>query len=501
MEQEQVNENLENESEVQEDSPMTKVLRSIGLTDFEIDIYFKILPRGPVLVDEIALLVGMTHEEAEQSALHLLNKGLVREIPGKNPNYMALPPYSALITQLSSFKEMIHGMQDGVSTELISQFADIQGTSGGVEDLMEFRQYIGELKTDLPKTVGGQFAMFKSGLEQINKLYEVRDYIAQLHANVPNEVNDQFKEMENKLNEVKAQISEALQKQFRIGALQSFADRIVAKAINQAFVSLEAQFTERFINSTQNNLAQVMDHLSSISSTAGQISGNLDSTYKDIDVKIRESLETVDTKINDIYDNITNIVEEIKKTFSRDVFDKIKKEFLGKILTQLEYSEATMKEFWERAKQASQASSSDVWFIRSPEAMQAQINDSVSRSKLKFLLIAPTIDLVDIVALEKAKKVVHIRVVTYWDFNNPNHMAMVNRIISNPNMEVKYYERKNVWAINKDFEEIVICVIANPSSNVIQMAGMGSVLDEHIKMFAAVTEDIWIQAKKQVTPT
>ena len=484
------------ENPIVEDSPMTRVLKSIGLNDFEIDIYFKILPRGPVLVDEIALIMGITHEDAMRFTMNLLNKGLVREIPGKKPNYMALPPYSALITMLSYLKEMVYGLEGNVSSDLIMKFNEIQGTSTSFEELAEYRGYIGKLKEELPRTVGQQFAMFKDGLEQIKRLYEVRNYIAQLHANVPNEVNAQFKEMQEKLDEVKVQISEALQKQFRIGALQAFAERIVAKAINQAFESLETQFTKRFIDSTQNNLAQVMNYLSSISSTASQISGNLDSTFKDVDVRLKESLEIVDSKINKIYGDIAGVIDKIKKTFQKEVFDKIKNEFLGKIMMQLENSEATMKEFWDRAKQASQASSSEVWFIRSPEAMQAQINDSVSRAKLKFLIIAPTIDLIDIEAMEKAKKMVHFRLVTYWDARDANHMALVQRVINNPNMEVKYYDRKNVWAMNKDFEEIVICVIANPSSDVIQMAGMGSILDEHIKMFAAVTEDIWIQAKK-----
>lgn len=481
---------------IAEESPMTKVLKMIGLNDFEIDIYFKILPRGPVLVDEIALIMGITHDDAVRFATNLLNKGLVREIPGKNPNYMALPPYSALVTMLSSFKNMVYGLEGNVSSELIDKFNSIQGTSTSFEELSEYRGYIGKLKEELPRSVAQQFAMFKDGLEQIKRLYEVRNYIAQLHANVPNEVKAEFKEMQLKLEEVKVQISSALQKQFRIGALQTFAERIVAKAINQAFESLEAQFTKRFIDTTQNNLAQVMNYLSSISSTAGQISGNLDSTFKDVDVRLKESLEVVDSKINKIYGDIAGVIDEIKKTFQKEVFDKIKNEFLGKIMTQLEYSEATMREFWERAKQASQTSSSEVWFIRSPEAMQAQINDSASRAKLKFLIIAPRIDLIDIEALEKAKKVVHFRLVTYWDPKDPQHMALIQRVVNNPNMEIKYYDRKNVWAMNKDFEEIVICVIANPSSDVIQMAGMGSILDEHIKMFAAVTEDIWIQAKK-----
>jgi hypothetical protein len=42
----------------------------------------------------------------------------------------------------------------------------------------------------------------------------------------------------------------------------------------------------------------------------------------------------------------------------------------------------------------------------------------------------------------------------------------------------------------------VVCVVSKGSEGQIEIAGMGSILEEHVKLFAAVLEDVWIQSKK-----
>jgi len=58
-----------------------EVLELIGLTQDEIDTYFQLTGRGPVMAGEIALLINIPEERAVVVAKNLLEKGLVREIP------------------------------------------------------------------------------------------------------------------------------------------------------------------------------------------------------------------------------------------------------------------------------------------------------------------------------------------------------------------------------------------------------------------------------------
>ena len=65
------------------------------------------------------------------------------------------------------------------------------------------------------------------------------------------------------------------------------------------------------------------------------------------------------------------------------------------------------------------------------------------------------------------------------------------------NINLRHYQRENIWSINKDFEEVVVCVVAkNIEGTKVEIAGMGSILEEHVKLFAGILEDVWIQSKK-----
>jgi len=42
----------------------------------------------------------------------------------------------------------------------------------------------------------------------------------------------------------------------------------------------------------------------------------------------------------------------------------------------------------------------------------------------------------------------------------------------------------------------VVCVVSKKGEGEIEIAGMGSVLEEHVKLFAGVLEDVWIRSKR-----
>jgi len=79
---------------------------------------------------------------------------------------------------------------------------------------------------------------------------------------------------------------------------------------------------------------------------------------------------------------------------------------------------------------------------------------------------------------------------------SPYVIRKLSEIIQHPNFDIRHYPRENLWSINRDFEEVVVCVVSKSDSEEIEIAGMGSILEEHVKLFAAVLEDVWIQSKK-----
>jgi len=473
-----------------------EVLELIGLTQDEIDTYFQLTGRGPVMAGEIALLINIPEERAVVVAKNLLEKGLVREIPGANPFYIALPPYSALLNQIQNFKEIVKKIQESTPKALQLKFKEIEEHSAKLGKFNDYRNYINVMKTNLPAQVKAQFSNVEKELENVKRFQEIRAFILNLREIAPDEVIKEFDVVETRLEKIKSEISIAFEKQFRIGALKNMAEKIVSKIITEQFSDLTDYFREKFVNSIQGTLDQVTDQLASISDVAGEMSLDLSKFLNDIVSGLEETMEDLDGRIAAVYEDVDKGIEELKGMFQREIYKTLEKDIMTNILLQLDLSEKTMTEFWERSKEASMLSFKDVWFVRSVEGMKAQINESLTRVKAKFLIIAPKLEDVDIVAVSKVKKFVNVRISTNFDTNNSKDREKLAEILKYPNIQIRLYNKENLYSLNRDFEETVICASSKTEFGGVEIAGMGSVLSEHVKLFAPLVEDVWIQSRK-----
>jgi sugar-specific transcriptional regulator TrmB len=473
-----------------EDSATTQVLELIGLTHDEVDTYFKITGRGPVMVGEIALLANTSEERAAQIADNLFQKGLLKQIPGKTPIYEALPPYAALLGQIHQFKETITSFQTLTPKNIQERFDSLESHSAKLKKLDDYRNYIHLMKTKLPEELKTQFDRFENELDQVRRFQDVRKFIYNLKEIVPSEITKDFGALESRLDSMKTEISNRFEQQFRIGALKSMAEKIVSRVISEQFKEITELFRDKFVQTTQSMLDQVIGQLGSITDAAGEISTDLTTVFSDIKVGLQTTLEDLDNRVLGVYDDIISGINELKESFRKEIFETIQDDIIQNIINQLNSAELTMIEFWERSKEASLLSFKDVWFVRSIEGIKAQINE------MRVHIVAPKLEDIDLIALSRLKKHVNIRISTNFDLSNPEDKMRFQQFVDLPNFTIRYYGRENLWSINKDFEEVVVCVVSKTEEGEFQIAGMGSVLEEHVKLFAAVLEDVWIQSKK-----
>ena len=480
----------------EKNSATMQVLELIGLAQDEVNTYFKITGRGPVMVGEIALLAGVEEERAVEIAENLFHKGLIRQIPGNTPIYEALPPYAALLGQIHQFKETIKTFQEVTPKNIQQRFDSLETHSTKLKKLDDYRAYIQVMKTKLPEQIKSQFDRFEKELEQVNRFKDVRRFILNLKEIVPAEITKEFGLMESRLDIMKTEISNRFEKQFRIGALKSMAEKIVSRVISEQFKDITVLFRDKFVQTTQNMLDQVVEQLGNITDTAGEISSDLGTVFSDIESGIKTTLEDLENRVSGVYDDIITGIQELKDLFRTEIFETLQNDIINNIITQLDSSEITMNEFWERSKEVSLLSFKDVWFVRSFEGIKAQINESLTRVKMRVHIVAPKLEDIDLVALSRLKKHVNIRISANFDLSNPEDQMRFKQIEDLPNFAIRYYPRENLWSINKDFEEVIICAVSKTDQGEFEIAGMGSVLEEHVKLFASVLEDIWIQSKK-----
>ncbi|NVM37601.1 MAG: hypothetical protein HWN81_18540 [Candidatus Lokiarchaeota archaeon] len=480
----------------EEDSATKHVLELIGLAHDEVSTYYKITGRGPVMIGEIALLTNISEERAAEISENLFQKGLLKQIPGKAPIYEALPPYAALVSQIHQFKETIKTFQQIAPQNIQEKFDSLEQHSDKLRKLDDYKTYLQVMKTKLPAQIKTQFERFDKELDQVKRFQDVKRFILNLKEIVPADITKEFEAMEAGLQLVKSEIASRFEKQFRIGALSSMAEKIVSKVISEQFAQITETFKAKFVQTTQNMLDQVINQLGSISDTAGEVSTDLGSIVTDIESGIVSTLEDLEDRVTGVYDEIINGINELKDLFKKEIFESIQDDIIYNIINQLESAELTMNEFWERSKETSLLSFKDVWFVRSAEGIMAQINDSLSRVKMRVHIVAPKLEDIDLIPLSGLKKHINIRISTNFDLTDPEDQARFNQVAGYPNISIRHYPRENLWSINKDFEEVVVCVVSKSLEGEFEIAGMGSILEEHVKLFAAVLEDVWIQSRK-----
>jgi len=448
------------------------------------------------MIGEIALLTNVSEERAAEISENLFQKGLLKQIPGKTPIYEALPPYAALVSQIHQFKETIKTFQQIAPQNIQTKFDSLEQHSDKLRKLDDYKTYLQVMKTKLPAQIKTQFERFDKELDQVKRFQDVKRFIFNLKEIVPADITKEFEAMESSLQSVKAEIATRFEKQFRIGALSSMAEKIVSKVISEQFTQITETFKTKFVQTTQNMLDQVINQLGSISDTAGEVSTDLGTVFTDIESGMVSTLEDLESRVSGVYDDIITGINELKDLFRKEIFESIQDDIIYNIINQLESAELTMNEFWERSKKASLLSFKDVWFVRSVEGIMAQINESLSRVKMRVHIVAPKLENIDLIPLSGLKKHINIRISTNFDLTDPEDQARFKQIAGYPNISIRHYPRENLWSINKDFEEVVVCVVSKSVEGEIEIAGMGSVLEEHVKLFAAVLEDVWIQSRK-----
>ena len=432
-----------------------QVLSDIGLTPQEIELYFHCTSLGPVSVGEISILINEPIEVVNEIAQKFVKKGLFKEIAGATQYYQALPPYAALLSQLDGFSGFIQNIKDDTPRQLQKSFATFEDQAKGVKNLKEFVTYITRVKGDVSKQLNDQKNALQTSLTQLLK-----------HRN----------SLQSQLGSIQDKIGRNLEK-LRLGVLLQSVQDVIAKSVSQ-----ESEVSQK----SYEQVANIEDSLRSI---FGSITTQFDTT-----------LTEASKRIEGIADTVLGSFQDLRKTFSNNVIQTLDT-VLQQIIEKLNVSNATVQGFWNEATRVISKMGKDVWFIRSPEGMRAQINEAVARAKMKVLILAPTISHLDVVSLARAPKFINIRISCFIDTTDPSHQRVLDQLAPHDNIIFRQRELKNLWGVSRDYEEVIVGVTSIYSSGgaeFIDVAAIGSYLPEHIKIFVPILEDAWMNSKKEI---
>jgi len=523
---------------------MKQVLSDIALSDEEIELYFRTTGRETVSLGEISILTGKSKEECKAIVDKFLEKGLFKEIIGATPHYAALPPYAALVSQLNKFYTYISDIKSKIPTQLDKSFAQLESEAKGMEKLKDSTEAMTELKEKMLTQIQAQKKEFDQTLSAIDQIRNItkdisglgdvtksisEDQIGSLTSQFDNlnrktsqVIKNQVTELRTQLGDVKKIVSDNLQK-LRLGVIQQAVGDIIEKVISSRLKDItdnlnvqlsvsQTVFADELKKLTQGVDSEFVSKLrSSIEDTVKNIEGisiktdeQKEKAFSEIIENFNKAAKLAESKIEGLSGDIFQSFGNVREIFSKGILDTLDNT-LSDILKRVEVSEKTTREFWEQSKKAKGAiTMKDIWFIRSPEAAKAHINDEVSKAKMRVLIVAPDLLDINIDAIKVRPSRINFRIATHINPVIPAHEAVMQELDKMDNVDYRNRTLQNLWGINRDYEEVILCVLSKTEfrgEEVTEIAGIGSIIEEHIKIFVPILEDAWVGARKDIMRT
>jgi hypothetical protein len=518
-----------------------QVLSDIDLSDEEIELYFRSTGRETVSLGEISILIGKSKEECKKIVDKFIEKGLFKEIIGATPHYAALPPYAALIAQLKNFYSYISDIKSKIPTQLEKSFAQLESQAKGMETLKDSSEAMNELKEKMLDQIQAQKKEFDETITAIDQIKNITKDISGLGDVTKNISDDQIgnltsqfdtlnqrtsqiiknqvEGLRTQLGDVKQIVTDNLQK-LRLGVIQQAVGDIIEKVISSRLkditdnlnVQLSVSQTvfadelkkltqgvdSEFVAKLRNQIEDAVKNIEGISMKTDE---GKEQAFSDIMDNFNKAAKLAEEKIDGLSGDIFQSFGNIREIFSKGIVDTLNNT-LNDILNRLELSEKTTNQFWEQSKKAKGAlTMKDIWFIRSPEAAKAHINDEISKAKMRVLIVAPDLLDIEMDAIKARPSRINFRISTHIDPNIKAHEAILQELDQMDNVDYRNRTLQNLWGINRDYEEVILCVLSKTEfrgEEVTEIAGIGSIIEEHIKIFVPILEDAWVSARKEI---
>jgi len=487
------------EKKVEYSQELTKqVLSEIELTDEEIELYFLTTGRDAVSLGEMAILIDKTKEECEIIAEKFVDKGLFKRIVGATPHYQALPPYAALIGQLGNFKSFISTIRENVPPQLNDALSELEAKTEGVKELKDYIDFMNNLKQDILSKLGTQKKNFESGISAIDNIKSIGEVVGTLEADTKKIMDSQIDDLNKQFDDIQQKISSNLQK-LRLGVIQQTVDQVIQRIFAEGMDKIKERLDEQFSSKIKTLLDPIEKSISTITDSVTKTGDDIKSVFGDISKNFSQTIIMAEENLSGVSGVVFDSFNTLRDTFRNEII-KTLEDVLEKILTRLDVNEKVTAEFWERAKGVTSFTMQDIWFVRSPEGAKAHIEEQISKAKMRLLIVAPNITDVKVEALKAIPRHINIRIAANIERNNADHMNVIAHLEGMENVTYRNRKLQNLWGINRDYEEVILCVISKVAIGTetkTEIAGIGSIIEEHIKIFVPILEEAWVGAQKE----
>nr|MDO8114681.1 hypothetical protein [Candidatus Sigynarchaeota archaeon] len=379
---------------------------------------------------------------------------------------------------------------------LVSQFATLNQTLTKVNervaqavDAMRLGPNTIRIQAIVKKTLENSFADIQNSVVNIQQAF-----IQNFHDNFNQIIRVNLSNFSSTIQSLLIDVVEQVEKiqQTNDGIVNSVKGTIdaVSKNMKDSF-SKTSQSFERTIQDSEGKMGAVATQLEGLMQS---IIGEFERVFSDVLGDFSKTANESKVRADSLSGEIDVALNTIRDVFKSEVVKELEK-ILNGMGDRVDESQKALRDFWERAKSEVMYSLKEVWFVRSPEAVISAINESLPEAKMRVLIIAPTLDDIDIRPILDAKSSINIRIACAIDVSNEKHLAIMSVFDEHPNISYRHYQGAvTIWGVNRDSEKCVVCVVSKSK----EVAGIGTVLQEDIKIFNPILEECWMNSKKDI---
>jgi predicted DNA-binding transcriptional regulator len=481
----------------QDQQLLERILKQFGLSDAEIAVYSYCRNQGEI--DQAFLInkLSSAYENIQDIFVHLQEKGFLRENPTRAGYLEANAPFAVVFNRIFQYEHLLEDIK-AITPQLFEEkFAEIQNFALKTSDIQAIQTILDTINLAATDKLTEQQKVFDQTMALFMDHERVEKALTDVKAQSANLIKSQFNVLKRQFVNLQVKILQNLEK-LRLGVLTDVVKHIIQSTFKFELDNFESTFNRMFEANFRTITAGLEGELNQFENHLQEIGDSLKNTITHTQSNLTKSMDETKATLDRLTSQLTGLFQELQTQFSSNVLS-VFEEILGKLTDQITMGSHMINQYWEGAQKNRQYTVEDVWFVDSVPKMRNQMEASIKRIKSKILIVAPRFEDIPIDQLIQLPSKVNIRIECNLNAKDPLLIDWLPQIQAHGNINLRHRNKTDLWAINRDFEELVIGIIASAKKQTKSpwdLVAIGSIIPAHITIFEQIIEQAWIEGRK-----
>ncbi|MHA1282919.1 MAG: hypothetical protein ACTSQP_10475 [Promethearchaeota archaeon] len=480
---------------------MIKFLKQLQLSDAAITIYTKILGKRPFTFYELKIFVPEVPQEQFPSIIdELLELKLLIELKLSNyenlKQYLAIPPFSPILSYYSNIKAGLSQIEDAVNNLIESTLNQIFQEENKVE-LDTLLNEFNESKKDIEEDILIQKQEVAEIGEELEIIEEFKKIMQNMQERIKGISKTQFANLIKTITKIKSKIIKRVERLELKKGKEEFLE-IIEEVFKEKTQKIVDEFTSNMFDLIENEFNSIIEPINLIEEKISQTRKEFENLFLGIINNVEKKNKKLEQIILKSKQNLDENVENLKNMIKNQIFS-IVKDSIDQISNLNNPIIDVLNNVFNVISDKNIFEQNQIWFLNSRTKINEVISNLLVNSKEKITFIFPKLE--HHIRLEQLKNIsdsLQIKIVA----SDPHVNSLVTSIKELPNVSYRKLENENIIAFKADNNCLVISTVIKDSQDPLNdVIGFGTNYAPLINILAPIIETTWNSARSDFAPS